>query len=186
MGKKNGSELTDKQAAFVRFYLISLSATDAALKAGYSEKNPGESGYALLQKPSIRLAIKKAKEARAKRLEISAENVLRELARIGFADIKHTSVWDPDIGLIVKPSDEIDEDTSAAISEITESKTVIKGKRGDGDQVNTTLKVKLHDKVKALDLIGRHVGLFKESGRDGGDAVPITLGYLPKSEREEK
>jgi phage terminase small subunit len=186
LGKKQGSELTEQQAAFVRFYLISLNASEAAKKAGYSAESAGSLGWQLLQKPTIKLAIKKATEKRAKRLEITADNVLRELARIGFADIRKVAAFDPELGLLVKASDEIDDDDAATISEITESKSVIKGKRGDSDVINTTLKVKQHDKLRALDLLGKHLGLFKDGNQAPEDPKPVGVAYLPKSEREEK
>lgn len=122
----------------------------------------------------------KATEIAAEKLAITKEKVLAELAKIGFSDIRRAVKWhghlvqetdQPEGGdvLVVKNtysnhvsligSEEIDDDTAAAIAEISQSPT-------------GGLKVKLHDKKGALVDIGKHLGMFKEvhehTGKDGG------------------
>lgn len=125
------NELTAKQRAFVRDYLIDLNATQAALRAGYSEKTAYASGAENLKKPQIATAIEAAMKNRADRTEITADRVLRELAKIGFADIHRAIKWqgtlvteedNPDGGdtlvtnnVTLVSSDEIDDDTAAAV-----------------------------------------------------------------------
>ncbi|WP_213469940.1 terminase small subunit, partial [Paenibacillus dendritiformis] len=79
--------LTAKQKAFVQEYLIDLNATQAAIRAGYSAKTARKIGQENLTKPDIQKAIQEAMDARAKRTEITADRVLQELAKIGFANI---------------------------------------------------------------------------------------------------
>lgn len=171
--------LTAKQRRFVEEYLVDLNATQAAIRAGYSEKTAGQIGDENLKKPQIAAAVQEAQAARSARTEITQDMVLRELAKIGFADIRKVVRWSNTElqtvegddgpmtvayhGLMLTSADEIDDDTAAAISEISQ------GKEG--------LKVKFHDKKGALVDIGRHLGMFKErvehSGPDGGP-IPIT------------
>ncbi|CAB3812232.1 terminase small subunit [Achromobacter denitrificans] len=168
--------LTDKQRRFVDEYLVDLNATQAAIRAGYSQKTAGQIGEQNLKKLEIAAAVQEAQAARAKRTEITQDMVLRELAKIGFSDIRKIVRWgktelrvtdagddegevtEPYHGLALVSADEIDDDTAAAISEISE------GREG--------LKVKLHDKKGALVDIGRHLGMFKDriehSGPNGG------------------
>jgi phage terminase small subunit len=177
--------LTAKQETFVREYLVDLNATQAAIRAGYAAKDADVQGPRLLGNVGIAAAIEKAMDERSARTEITADKVLAELAKIGFADIRRAVRWysqtnvaaidtDADMAALagegelrfavanqveLVSSDEIDDETAAAISEIGQSST-------------GALKVKFHDKRAALVDIGRHLGMFKErvelTGKDGG------------------
>lgn len=175
--------LTDKQRRFVDEYLVDLNATQAAIRAGYSQKTAGQIGEQNLKKLEIAQAIQEAQAARSKRTNITQDMVLRELAKIGFSDIRKVVRWgrtelrvadaeedgatEVHHGLALIGADEIDDDTAAAISEISE------GREG--------LKVKFHDKKGALVDIGRHLGMFKDriehSGPGGGPipTMPTTI-----------
>ena len=164
--------MTPKQKRFVDEYLIDLNATQAAIRAGYSQKTAASIGEENLRKPEIQEAIQVAMKSRQERTEITQDMVLRELAKIGFADIRRVVEWGSEVivadektgetaiasGVALTPSVKIDEDTAAAISEIS--------------QTAHGIKVKLHDKRAALVDIGRHLGMFKEkvelTGKDGG------------------
>jgi phage terminase small subunit len=164
--------LTEKQRRFVAEYLIDLNATQAAIRAGYSEKTAGSQGFDLLKKPEIADAIHSAMQDRAERTEITQDRVLAELAKLGFADIRKAVKWgdgiavtDPESGAVtisngvaLVGSEEIDDDTAACISEVS--------------QTAQGIKIKMHDKRAALVDIGRHLGMFTDkteiTGKDGG------------------
>lgn len=178
MSGQTSPTLTAKQAAFVREYLIDLNATQAATRAGYSAKTANEQGARLLANVSVSQAVAAAMDARAQRTEITQDMVLRELARIGFGDIRKVIRWasgaivqhdeaedefegQPHGGALKRSrmgeganlveiigSDELDEDAAACISEIS--------------QTTQGLKVKLYDKQAALVNIGRHLGMFTD------------------------
>ena len=179
---RGGRKLTPKQKRFVEEYLIDLNATQAAIRAGYSQRTANEQGARLLVNVSIAAAIEAAKEKRSERTEITQDMVLQELAKIGFSDIRKVVRWGetmvrtetdkdgndveaPYHGLALIDSTEIDDATAAAISEVTE------GRNG--------LTVKLHDKKGALVDIGRHLGMFKDrvehTGKDGGPVQVVTM-----------
>lgn len=160
--------LTAKQRRFVDEYLIDLNATQAAIRAGYSKSTSRQMGAENLSKPVIQEAIASGKDARAGRVEISQDMVLRELAKIGFSDIRKVVRWGetmvrmvdgdegdaddmvPYHGLALIDSAEIDDDIAGAIAEVS--------------QTREGLKVKLHDKKGALVEMGRHLGLFTPKG----------------------
>lgn len=75
-------KLTDKQAAFVREYLVDLNATQAAIRAGYSERTANAQAGRLLANVGIREAIENAQAKRARRVEIKAEDVLRGVIEV--------------------------------------------------------------------------------------------------------
>lgn len=182
------SNLTLKQERFVSEYLVDLNGTQAAIRAGYSKKTANEQSAQLLAKLSIQEAVKAQIDARSARTEITQDMVLTELAKIGFSDIRKVVQWGPTELRVVLDKDggdsgktapyhgvrlinveDIDDDTAAAISEVSHGK--------DG------LKVKLHDKKGALVDIGRHLGMFKDrvehTGKNGG---PIEVASLSKDE----
>ena len=71
--------LTPKQSLFVKEYLVDLNATQAAIRAGYSEKTAGSMGEENLKKPEIAAAVAEAQQAKAKKLDITVESILAEL-----------------------------------------------------------------------------------------------------------
>lgn len=73
------SKLTAKQQAFVDEYLIDLNATQAAIRAGYSEKTAGQIGDENLKKPEIAAAVQKAMDERSKKVGVNAEYVLNTI-----------------------------------------------------------------------------------------------------------
>lgn len=160
-----GRKLTPKQRRFVEEYLIDLNATQAAIRAGYSHKTARQIGEQNLSKLDIANAISEAKQKRSIRTEITQDMVLKELAKIGFSDIRKVIRWGNTTvrkainaegeeveetyhGIALIDSSEIDDETAAAIAEVSEGR--------DG------LKVKLHDKKSALVDIGRHLGMFTD------------------------
>ena len=76
------AKLTDKQTAFVREYLVDLNATQAAIRAGYSERTANAQAGRLLANGGIREAIENAQAKRARRVEIKAEDVLRGVIEV--------------------------------------------------------------------------------------------------------
>ncbi|MFT4076861.1 MAG: terminase small subunit [Asticcacaulis sp.] len=197
--------LTPKQQRFVDEYLIDLNATQAAIRAGYSGKTACEIGVENLRKPQIAEAIAKAQAARAKRTEITADKVLAELAKVGFANASDVVNWGTkeiafgytedgkklapeDLGdaavvryveaPFVEPidRDDLPENIKAAVSEVKLTR--------DG------FAIKMHDKVGALEKIGRHLGMFKDkielTGSEGG-AIKVetkTWREMLRKERE--
>lgn len=143
------------QEIFVREYLIDLNATQAAKRAGYSN---AEYGRQLITFPYVQRAIDRAMKARAKRLDISADKVLAELALIGFSDMKDYAEWDNQT-VKLKSSATLKGGKSRAVAEV--SQTVTK----DGGSI----RFKLHDKRAALVDIGRHLGMFNEKKPDEDD-----------------
>ncbi len=71
-----------KQTSFVREYLVDLNATQAAVRAGYSAKTAEQIGSRLLRNVQVAAAVKQALDARGKRVEVKADDVLRDIARI--------------------------------------------------------------------------------------------------------
>lgn len=165
--------VTPKQATFVREYLIDLNGTQAAIRAGYSAKTANEQAARLLANASVAAAVQGGMDARAKRTEITQDQVLRELAKIGFANMadymKAGQDGDPFLDF-----SELTRDQAAALSEVTVED--FRDGRGEDARDVRRVKFKLADKKGALVDIGRHLGMFKDkielAGPEGG---PITV-----------
>jgi phage terminase small subunit len=80
--RKMARELTPKQKRFIEEYLIDLNATQAAIRAGYSEDTAKEIGYENLTKPHIQQLIVEAQQKRSERVQVDADWVLRRLLDI--------------------------------------------------------------------------------------------------------
>ena len=140
-----------KQKRFCAEYLVDLSPTQAAIRAGYSPASAGSTGYELLKKPDIRARIDKGIAEQERRTGINADRVLRELGRIAFVSAPDLVNMD-DATLKEGAS----ADDLAAIASV-KVKT-IPGPMGDGFE----REIRLADKLKALELIGKHLGMFTD------------------------
>jgi len=145
------AKLTARQERFVDEYMIDLIATQAAIRAGYSAKHASNIASNLMGKNQVLEAIARRMALRSKRTGIIADRVLRELARVGFANI--TDVADT---ATVSVKEDADCDDTAAIQSI-KVKTI---PTDDGDIVER--EIKMHDKLKALEQIGRHLGMWND------------------------
>lgn len=154
-------KLNDKQKRFVLEYVIDLNATQAAIRAGYSRKTAGTIGHELLKKPEIQEAIRKAKAERAERTKITADRVLTELARVGFANIKEHVRWSENMVEKYEPSDLLADAQTATISQV-ESETTTRIYEDGTEDVRHKMKLKHHDKVAALKEMGKHLGISEK------------------------
>lgn len=156
-------ELTPKQQRFVREYLIDLNAKQAAIRAGYSAKTAEVQASRLLSNAKVAAAVAKAQDKRAKRTEITADRVLREYARIGFFDPRR--LYRDDGSPI--PLNDLDDDTAAAVAGL-DIQEVYEGYGDDRVFVGYTKKYKVADKIRALDAIAKHLGMFVDRVEHSG------------------
>lgn len=146
-------KLTPKQIKFIDEYLIDLNATQAAIRAGYSKKTAQRIGSENLSKPLLQEEIQKRRNKLQTKCEITQERVLRELAAIAFAsgaDFAKVVTGGTFDTVKMIPTDKIPPEKLAAIAGM---KMTANG-----------VEVKLHDKVRALEMLGKYLGLFDGSG----------------------
>lgn len=156
-------KLTKKQQLFVDEYLIDLNATQAAIRAGYSTQTAYSIGEENLKKPEIKNSIEKALAERSRRTGISADRIINELARIAFVNPADIINFDE-----ATVKDTATRDDTATISSV-KVKTI---PTEDGDI--TEREVKTYDKIKALELLGKHLGMFSEKFKIEG-AIPVVI-----------
>ena len=161
-----------KQKAFVQEYIIDLHPEKAAIRAGYKASHAEKHAKKLLASAPIIQAIEQALQSKlsphkiskplaANESTLTIARVVNELASIGFTTMADVCLWDAS-GIQVKESTKIPREHTAAIAEIIESST---GKGG--------IRIKLHAKLKALEMLGRHLGMFTtEEAKETGQSMP--------------
>lgn len=175
-------KLTKNQKIFCDEYLIDLNAT-RAYKVAYKNVTKDETAAAsssrLLRNVKVKDYVNERMKAREKRTEVTQDKVLKELAKIGFANITdYINIIETEgyneSGELQKYNDvkleitkELDEAKQSAISEIK------RGKNG--------VELKLNDKVKALELIGKHLGMFVDRVEQTGD-IGLTIEWTDEDE----
>lgn len=145
-----------KHRRFVQEYLVDLDGAKAAVRAGFKAKNAATRAWHLLRRPEIQKAIGAGQEEMAKRSGVRAESVLQDYLDIAGYDV--ADVFEAD-GNTMKNIHDIPKATRKAISEIR----VFEEFAGTGEDrrlVGYTKHVKFYDRPKALEALGRHLGLF--------------------------
>lgn len=192
----NKEQLTDKQELFCQEYMIDLNATKAYKRAGYSANSDevaAVEGHKLLINPKISQRLQELMEERSRRTEITQDMVLRELAAIGFAkvtDYLHIIVASDEstsaAGEAEKPKrGRRARQAASAVQQIVQVFETSKVRSGaipaiaSIKQGKEGIEIKLNDKVKALELIARHLGMLNDKiAVEGGGSF---LEFLMKS-----
>lgn len=156
------AKLTEKQQRFVDEYLVDLNATQAAVRAGYSAKTANEQGSQLLAKLSIQQVIGERMAERSKRTGVNQDRVVLELAKIAF--VKMTDIVDNQ-GRIKSSATA---DDLACIESMKYKESV----SDTGSSVER--EVKISPKLKALELLGKHLGMWNDK-LDVKIAQPIVI-----------
>lgn len=220
--------LRGKRARFVEEYLVDLNGTQAAVRAGYGEKNARFTAAELLAHPDVQAAVTAGRAAQSRRTEVDADRVIKELAKVAFSDIRDVLTWTTvRVGLPSGrglpgrrvPIGAADRPSGMAASQANQSESGCRpasdspdqaepgGDRRPADSQRTSglnpggkssftslalipadalgpagaaiaelaetagggLKVKLHSKLRALELLGRHFGVFEKAEAQPGD-----------------
>lgn len=143
----NEKKLTEKQKRFCEEYLIDLNAAKAAERAGYKNSNIGRQ---LITKNNVSEYIFELQKRQQRRTEITADRVLEELAAIAFSD-RTEIAYIENRNVVLVSTDKWSENTKKSVAGIKESQNGI--------------EVKSYDKLRALELIGKHIGMFGTKDR---------------------
>lgn len=176
-------QLTPKQELFCREYLKDLNATQAAIRAGYSEKSAAAQGCENLIKPNVAERIIELKSERNEEVGIDAAYVLKRLVEIDQMDVLDILLPNGEL----KPIKDWPKTWRTTLSgmDVTEMA---------GDDPGFLKKIKWPDKVKNLELLGKHVTVqaFKENVKTEQSGTVQVVNYTPadyaaaQSQLEEK
>jgi phage terminase small subunit len=160
---------------FIDHYILLKSGTKAAIAAGYSEKTAHVQGTRLLKNDKIKAEIQKRLNTVSINTNVTAERVINELAKIAFANSKNFFVWDAEKNSLV-PADKMTDDDAAAVASVEQTVTENGG----------SIKMRLHDKMKALDMLSRHLQLFESDANQAETAFNITFAQFPDDENSNR
>lgn len=158
------ADLTDKQTRFVAEYLKDLNATQAAIRAGYSEDSAGAIGHENLTKPEIVAEIAAGKARQLAKAEITAVRVLEEIGRLSFSNVQ--SLFDEQGNL--KPIQDLTRDEAACIASLEVVKK--NAEAGDG-KIDVIHKLKVWDKTRSLEMLAKHFALLTDRIEHGGEIL---------------
>jgi phage terminase small subunit len=169
-------KLTTKQERFCQQYLIDGNATQSAIRAGYSEDTAGAIGFENLTKPEIQARLSELESDELKRLKITREKIYNELSAVAFARMPDFAVFDAG-SLIVSDTADWTDDMKAAVLEMSEST----------NDARSSLKIKLHNKVGALEKLAQIEGMLlqKIDHTSRGEKINHVMVYLPSNGRDE-
>ncbi len=154
-------KLTDKQEKFCNEYLIDLNATQAAIRSGYSPKTSQVISTENLSKPIIQERIAELKAIRAEDEGITPAEVLRELKNFAYSDITET------LTLSVDEIKELPIELRRMISSYKQTTTHFQGGH------TTLIELKFVDKMKAIEMINRHIGFYEEDNKQSKQDIII-------------
>ncbi len=175
------AKLTDKQELFAREYLKDLNGTQAAIRAGYSEKTANEQASRLLANVNVKKFVAELKSARVEQTGIDAAYVLRRLVEIDQMDVLDILLQNGEL----KPIKDWPKVWRTTLSGMDVVEMV------SADSAALLKKIKWPDKVKNLELLGRHVSVqaFKDNIKNevtGADGGPVRYADMSEELLEEK
>ncbi len=169
MKKIEYDKLSAKQQRFVDEYCIDFNGTQAAIRAGYSARSANIQAARLLTNDNIRKALDEKRLEIAEESKLKASDVIDELRRIAFSDITQVMSFSASKAKI-KSSRKLSEDARKIVASVS--------------QTQAGLTVKLHDKVKALELLGRYLNIFTDRVEVEGRGLGLILNMnAPAAEK---
>lgn len=163
-------QLTDKQIRFCEEYIIDMNGTQAAIRAGYSEKTARQIASEYLSKPNIQEKISLLKKELSEKTGVTAQMVINELAKVAFLDPR--DLFSVDNALLNVR--QLDDKSAGAISsiEVYEEYGVVDDER---QPIGQTKKIKFWDKVSALEKLGKHLGIFEKDNTQRSDRILVKV-----------
>ena len=150
---RKAAKLNDKQLRFIEEYLVDLNATQAAIRAGYSERSAYSQGERLLKHDEVLAEINKRKARLSERCDVKAADVIRQLSRSALSDPRKLVNEDGS----PKGLHELPDDIAMAIQGV--DVVTIGNSAVDRGQV---LKYRMADKNSAADKLMKHLGLYEK------------------------
>lgn len=174
--------LTDKQRRFCEEYLVDLNATQAAIRAGYKEKNAYIIGHENLRKPKISEYLSREREELSQKTKVTQERIIDELASIAFAKITdYAKIIDKPIQITKNGTIELLRDESGKVINVQDIEFTLTDKLTDEQKrsisslkrTRSGIELRTHNKLEALKLLGEYLGMFEKDDNEKGVSVTI-------------
>lgn len=167
------AKLTDKQELFAREFVVDLNATQAVIRAGFSERSARNQAHRMMTNDDVLSRIAELKQGRNEQVGIDAEYVLRRLVEIDQMDVLDIMTDD----MSIKPVSQWPASWRKYLSGF-DLADMFEGRGEDREMVGILKKIKWPDKVKNLELLGKHVTVqaFKDNVKNelvGANGLPL-------------
>lgn len=149
---------TLRELRFAMHWIQTLNARESAIRAGYSAQDADQRGWRLMHRPRVKVLIERMQERYARDLRVETEQVLREYAHIGFANVGDFVDSEGRVDL-----SRVTREQMAAVSSV-ETETYVDG-HGEEAEVVKRVKLRFHSKTDALEALAKHLGLFERDNR---------------------
>lgn len=159
--------MQENHIRFADKYFETLNAKDSAIYAGFSEDTAKQIGYNLLQRDDIQEYLNKLREEYQKKSGINKQRILDEYAKIAFSDIRELYSGDNQL-LDIRQLDDV---TAGAVACVDVDEVIDR----KGNTIGYTKKVKLHNKLAALDSLGKVLGIFEKDNDQSRPILPKTM-----------
>lgn len=170
--------MQENHIRFADKYFETLNAKESAIYAGFSEDTAKQLGYKLLQRDDIQEYLNKLREEYQKKSGINKQRILDEYSKIAFSDIRELYSGDNQL-LDIR---QIDDNTAGSVSSVEVDEMTDRY----GNIIGYTKKVKLHNKLAALDSLGKVLGIFEKDNDQSRNiitnVVNLGSGVKPKDE----
>lgn len=169
-----------KRECFCQEYIIDNNGYKAARRAEYSEKTAMVQASQLLSLLNVQQRIAELRAVREERTRVTQDRVVRELALLGFSDLQNYITIDKLTGAIqAKGFEDMPPEESRALQSIKEDRAIKEDANGKGVTVYDKVSFKMYDKIRALEILAKHLGMLVErhevTGEDGG---PVKIEYV--------
>lgn len=162
---KDVNKLTQKQRSFCLEYIKDKNGTQAAIRAGYSKKTAMQIAEQNLRKLEIQHFVKNLLDEIAERSKVTAAMIAEEYKKIAFANVADVLSEGNEITDIKT----LDRSISATVEMVKKTVTEFEG------GTKTSVQVKLHSKIAALDSLAKHLGFFEKDNNQKG--LKIKVGF---------
>jgi phage terminase small subunit len=162
-------ELTEQQKKFCREYMKDFNGTQAAIRAGYSKKSAGEQATRLLGNVNAQKFITSLQGKAADKHEGLADEIVAELKKIGFSDIKKFL----DSGNTIKDISQLPSELTTCVESVKKTETEFGDEERGGTK--TSVQFKLHSKLDALEKLAKYVGLYEADNKQRGAVITVNI-----------
>ncbi len=168
--KRTAEGLTSQQDLFCHEYIKDRNGTQAAIRAKYSVKTANEQAARLLAKASVRYKINRLIEVQLKRIDLTADFIIKELLKLATFDLQ--DIYDAEGSFL--PIEDMPETVRKAIASI-EVEELFDGKGKNKERIGYAKKIKFWNKGQALELLGKHLKMFADTNIDQSRHLHLTV-----------
>ncbi len=166
---------TAKHERFCQEYIVDNNAAQAAIRAGYSEIRADSRGSKLAVIGSIKGRLAHLQSKLSEVSGVTAEMLMDELKKIGFSNIDNYLRIDDEGNVLGRDFDSIENHKLAAIESIKQTINITTNKEGDREYETRNFTFKLHDKLGAIEKMGKHIGFFGKDNEQRRQAAPTLI-----------